>query len=79
MSIATKAVLEAQLAVLPRPVSPSRFWLTLPADDRMPWPGDHMLTAQEQRLIAPLSGFGHPRPGFAARRRTRLLRHRCGE
>ena len=51
----------------------------LSAKDRNTLMDDHPLRAHEQQLITPLSGVGHPRPGFAARRRTRLLQHRCGE
>ena len=71
MPLETKLFLRAPLGL------PSLYWL--PPKDRNPLLDDHVLTAQEKWLIAPLSGFGHPRPGFAARGRTRLLQHRCGE
>ena len=77
MSIGSKVVLKPPPAEVLVGSLASPYWLS--AKDRNPLLDDHPLRAQEQQLITPLSGVGHPRPGFAARRRTRLLQHRCGE
>ena len=77
MSIGSKVVLKPPPAEVLVGSLASPYWLS--AKDRNPLLDDHPLRAHEQRLMAPLSGFWGPRPGFAARRRTRLLQHRCGE